>query len=101
MAYREFQDETGHLWTVWDTYPEWPNRAGMADLQSGWICFESGGERRRLVPAPVGWVEAPVGQLREWLERAAPAKLRLGDYESETDTALPVARDDARSEELP
>lgn len=67
---REFKDHSGKTWRVWDVYPSirgnapepgtddtsqlaapFPNRA----LSDGWLCFESGSEKRRLAPIPSGW----------------------------------------------
>lgn len=33
---------------------------------SGWLCFASGGEKRRLVPVPVNWMSANDAQVAEW-----------------------------------
>ena len=97
MAYREFQDDGGRAWTVWDTYPESAHRGSMGALQGGWLTFESGGERRRLIPAPVGWNEETEDRLRDWLGFAQTAKPRLEEYEARTAAAaIPVIRDDSR-----
>ena len=34
-----------------------------AGLESGWLCFKSHGERRRLAPIPQGWEEASATEL--------------------------------------
>lgn len=31
---------------------------GMPNLEAGWLCFESNGEKRRLAPVPEGWESA-------------------------------------------
>lgn len=77
MAYREFLDANGAAWTVWDTYPGSAQRAGLNALQGGWLTFESGSERRRLVPAPIGWVEESDRRLCDWLSSAVPARSKL------------------------
>ena len=46
------------------------------ELMAGWLCFETEGDRRRLVPVPEGWQEAPIAQLRSWLREAKPAPPR-------------------------
>ena len=53
MAVREFTDSRGVEWRVWDVTPAHmhPVTRGedyMADLQDGWLAFESGREKRRL-----------------------------------------------------
>jgi predicted RNA-binding protein with RPS1 domain len=101
MAYREFRDDSGMEWTVWDTYPQSAHRSSMDNLQGGWLTFECGGERRRLIPAPVGWYEEPDDRLRDWLGLAQTAKPRLEGYEARTAAAaaaFSVVRDDAREE---
>ena len=97
MAYREFHDDGGRAWTVWDTYPESAHRSSMDALQGGWLTFESGGERRRLIPAPVEWNDESDDRLREWVRLAQTARPRLEEYEARTAAAaIPVIRDDLR-----
>jgi hypothetical protein len=99
MALREFDDEGGRHWTVWDVYPTLAERrqrnAGpppgvrerrryveqrvtlRRDMAAGWLAFESrDGERRRLLPTPQtrdGWHTASLAQLRAWCAAAVPA----------------------------
>ena len=97
MATREFHDERGRLWTVWDVYPTLTERrrrdAGppasterrrcveprvpiRPSMALGWLAFESrDGERRRLAPIPVAprWNMATEHELRAWLALAEPA----------------------------
>jgi len=80
MAYREFRDAAGESWAVWDTYPQPAHRGSMVALRDGWLTFERGNERRRLVPAPVGWIEEPDERLRHWLGIAERARPRLEEY---------------------
>lgn len=75
MAYRDFRDDEGNAWMVWDTYPDADRQMVPDELRDGWLTFQGGSERRRLVPAPVGWVEAPDSRLREWLAAAEQATL--------------------------
>ncbi|HET6229648.1 MAG TPA: hypothetical protein VFE05_06160 [Longimicrobiaceae bacterium] len=83
MALREFKDSTGTDWLAWDVPPlrRYPQARESADrrvqptpgftperrvspdrrvrratgLESGWVCFQSAAEKRRLVPPPRGW----------------------------------------------
>jgi len=99
MALREFVDERGRRWMVWDVFPTLTERrtrnAGpppgvrerrrqpenrlrvSADMSGGWLAFEaSDGERRRRAPIPqfgAGWFEASADQLRAWCAEAEPA----------------------------
>lgn len=99
MAHREFQDEGGHLWEVWDVVPERRDRrsgvdrrqsaretfdrrkarvlsaAIAGDFAKGWLVFSTKFDRRRYVPLPEGWSEATEIQLRAWCEAAASIPL--------------------------
>lgn len=85
MPHREFTDENGVEWTVFDVVPRVDERrigerrhpddaesppeedrrlnerrasvrtSGPVRLSRPWLCFEGGGERRRLQPVPEGW----------------------------------------------
>ena len=96
MAQREFRDEKGRLWTVWEVRPQRrerrqgeerrqrargsPDRRQQrlllavvgGDLARGWLAFETVGERRRYTPIPDDWAEAPLTELRNWWSAALP-----------------------------
>lgn len=40
--------------------------AVATEYSSGWLCFASGGEKRRLAPVPVNWMSANDAQVAEW-----------------------------------
>jgi hypothetical protein len=62
MAMREFQDQHGTRWTVWDTTPA--STLGLTDeYRRGWLTFDSGTERCRLAPIPDDWAELPTERL--------------------------------------
>ena len=62
MAIREFQDQDGTRWTVWDTVPV--STVGLTGKYSrGWLTFDSGTERCRLAPVPDDWANLPVERL--------------------------------------
>lgn len=96
MTSREFTDERGEVWHVWDVDPESLERRIAADphlippterrtrresrvrvtnpvMANGWLTFECRTERRRLAPIPEGWPEMDEGALRVLLGRATPA----------------------------
>lgn len=105
MALRDFTDESGRSWTVWDVHPVLLERrhrnagppAGFRErrlhlrrraiippeLAEGWLAFESrDGDRRRFAPIPEmprGWSEASDDELRAWCKtaQAVPASRRL------------------------
>jgi hypothetical protein len=98
MPHRQFRDQTGSVWDVWDVYPTARDRrhnerrngrrrkaerrsreegraAGVpTGLRAGWLAFQTGRERRRLVPIPADWVSLPEEQLRTLKERAVMAE---------------------------
>jgi hypothetical protein len=41
-----------------------------SEYSSGWLCFEGGGEKRRLAPVPEGWDQAGPDRLATWLQSA-------------------------------
>ena len=77
MAVREFTDSRGVEWRAWDVTPTHmhPVTRGedyMADLQDGWLAFESGREKRRLeAPYPANWTTIPLPELEELCRRAS------------------------------
>jgi hypothetical protein len=72
MAMREFTDGDGVLWRVWSTVPDM--RGVISDMQSGWLTFESGQMRRRLIPIPPNWENSTVVELRAYCRRADVAR---------------------------
>lgn len=99
MAARDFTDERGRRWTVWEVYPTLAERRHRNEgpppgtrerrrdverrlrlrptMTEGWLAFEStDGERRRLMPIPhtsAGLAAASVDELRAWCAMAEPA----------------------------
>ena len=88
---REFKDTKGVEWLVWDVFPSagageqrisdpgaaFPHR----ELADGWLCFESGSEKRRVAPIPPGWEQFTPAQL-ESLCRSAGYISRPGVRDS-------------------
>ena len=72
MPLREFEDETGKHWRVWDTVPE--RTEGLGEFRAGWLTFDNGTNRCRLAPVPEKWAELPDERLVLLLKVAhAPA----------------------------
>ncbi|HET6762773.1 MAG TPA: hypothetical protein VFH27_03850 [Longimicrobiaceae bacterium] len=46
------------------------HRLVAPEYRKGWLAFESGGERRRMVPVPPGWDELPDAELAALCHRA-------------------------------
>lgn len=65
--------------------------AVATEFSSGWLCFASNGEKRRLAPVPVNWMSANDGQVAEWC-RIATRVIKCGpnwDPADEMDTGRP------------
>ncbi len=94
MALREFKDENGAPWLAWDVpaprffepvrsgedrragdNPEFgaERRSGQErrrhsltpGMERGWLCLQSGGDKRRIAPPPAGWDTCPEEELRK------------------------------------
>ena len=105
MAYRTFTDSSGTEWQVWDVRPqgrgtdrrsdddrrvitvpiEHAERRGTPDrraplvapgMESGWLCFQAGSDKRRLVPIPTAWESEPNERLEAFLRLAARVTAR-------------------------
>jgi hypothetical protein len=94
MPHREFLDEHGRLWDVWDVHPTAVERRVNADrrnasraspdrrqrreirlmvpgeLRAGWLAFQTMGERRRVSPIPADWDRLPDDELARLALRA-------------------------------
>ena len=51
--------------------------AVATEFSTGWLCFASDGEKRRLAPVPVNWMSANDSQVAEWC-RIAKRVLKCG-----------------------
>jgi hypothetical protein len=76
MAVRDFEDGDGVRWKVWPVIPEalQPKTAAedyLGEYESGWLCFESVSERRRLPEYPADWEQLSEAELRVLLRVAA------------------------------
>ena len=77
---REFTDDDGITWRVWDVTPSLHDRLSPSAQQlslrvpSGWLCFESPRERRRLTPIPEAWESIDLGDLKRMCAEAEPVK---------------------------
>lgn len=80
MSYREFVDDTGAPWRVWDTHPVAANmlRSFSPGYAGGWLTFECIAERRRLAPIPQDWEYASREEMVAWCERASRVRGREG-----------------------
>jgi hypothetical protein len=82
MAVREFTDNWGTEWRVWDVTPEvmhpiTRSEDYMQKLQDGWLAFESSAEKRRLpAPYPSDWTGYDLKSLEALCQRATPVYRR-------------------------
>ena len=99
MAFREFLDEKGERWKVWDVTPDErifaprtptpPSQTGVRSDRAqetrtevtptrtrGWLAFQSSKENRRLSPIPPKWEEASEADLAAFMRRASPVQNR-------------------------
>ena len=65
---RQLRDEAGVEWMVYAVNPvganEWRSIESLPEsYRSGWLCFESATEKRRLTPLPPEWENLPLEQL--------------------------------------
>ncbi len=79
MAMREFSDERGVRWQVWDVEPTLRvaggDRAGSLlheDAVDGWLTFQSASERRRFYQRPPDWDTLTDEQLALLCKHAVP-----------------------------
>ena len=81
VAYREFVDDAGTVWRVWDTHPVAANtlRTVSPTYATGWLTFESEAERRRLAPIPPDWEMASRALMGHWCARAL--RVQAPDHE--------------------
>ena len=83
---RQFDDERGGKWQVWEIRPSNAGANVSAQYKDGWLAFESAearggssGTRLRLAPVPGDWESAPEAALRRYLARAVAAPPRFMD----------------------
>ena len=75
---RTIRDGEGRSWRVWHVVPQSQVlRSAAPGMTEGWVCFESDGDKRRLVGPPAGWEQLPDTELVEMLGRAAAVRMRV------------------------
>ena len=90
--HRAFIDATGVTWDVWAVYPEGrPSQLSAlpGSFQTGWLVFESAGEKRRLSPIPSGWAALSAEALAQLCEKASTATRRARPRQREDDATPP------------
>jgi hypothetical protein len=70
--------------------------AVATEYSTGWLCFASDGEKRRLVPVPVNWMSANDGQVAEWC-RIAKRVMKCGpEWDPADEQPVPHPRSKSR-----
>ena len=81
MALRTFFSHDGTAWNVWNVVPTLTHNERKVALSigmtHGWLCFESGGVKRRIVPVPDGWEEWSDAELETALAVSQEVQRRL------------------------
>jgi hypothetical protein len=78
-THRTFTDARGIWWDVFAVYPEsrQTRRSQLqGTFQQGWLCFDSGTEKRRLSPIPEDWRTVSDEALEQLAHRAEVASRR-------------------------
>lgn len=103
MPLREFTDETGRAWRVWDItaeklHPSTRAENHMQSVLEGWLAFEAedGGAKARLYPIPREWTTATDDDLRAMLRRAEPVS-PSGEFRQFVAATEPGAEEPVRS----
>lgn len=83
MAVRDFVDSNGTKWKAWPVtqeriHPKTAAEDFLGDYEGGWLCFESGTERRRLARYPKDWATLTDEHLCKLLAAAAVVTPRKG-----------------------
>ena len=82
MASREFTDQAGVEWRVWEVgsahmHPITRGEDYLENFADGWLVFECASEKRRLpAPFPVDWAQRELHELEALCRRASPVHLR-------------------------
>ncbi len=78
MASRNFADQSGVNWHVWNTVPV-SGAVINPGFEKGWLTFEAEtGLLRRLAPVPEGWEDLPTERLLQLLEKSKAVPRHTG-----------------------
>jgi hypothetical protein len=79
MTHRRIIDDDQKVWDVWEVNVSGSTRRIVvpADMQAGWLAFQCGDERRRLIPLPPAWTEMSDTALLHLKSQASPIRPRV------------------------
>jgi len=90
-AHRSIRDAAGVTWDVFAVYPEArlsPHSQLKGTFAQGWLCYDSGTEKRRLSPIPESWQtlsEEALARLAQQAEVAGRRRGRSADHPGPTE----------------
>jgi hypothetical protein len=89
---RVFSDSTGVEWTVFEVKRQGSEKTQWSYLPeqfgSGWLCFESDVNKRRLSPIPDDWRDSSDRELQRLLQHAQPVARPRQDREDRAADAM-------------
>ncbi|HYH81365.1 MAG TPA: hypothetical protein VEX86_16290 [Longimicrobium sp.] len=72
---RTVTDKQGRSWRIWHVVPQSAVLIQSSpEMGRGWLCFESDGDKWRLVQPPENWATLPNAELMELIRGAAEVK---------------------------
>lgn len=95
-VHRTFTGEGGVTWDVFAVYPEArlsPHSQLKGTFSQGWLCYDSGVEKRRLSPIPDDWQTLSDQELERLAARAEVAARKRGRSSSQPGPAEPRPSD--------
>lgn len=78
-THRMLTDPTGVTWDVYAVYPDAQfSQKLRGAFRTGWLCFDSGPEKRRLSPVPDSWQDLADEELQRLADSAERSRPRRG-----------------------
>jgi hypothetical protein len=72
---RTVRDTQGRSWRIWHVMPQSAVLVQTSpEMGQGWLCFESDGDKRRLVQPPERWATMSDDELLKLMARAAEVR---------------------------
>ena len=94
---RTFRDVEGCAWTVFEVRRVVSSLAGRPltppSVGNGWLCFENGSAKRRLLRFPERWRELSESELQQLLTMASPAPRTTWSMDALDDVSRAGPRD--------
>jgi hypothetical protein len=80
--HRRVTDDHQNVWDIWEVNVSGSTRRIVVpdEMQSGWLAFQCGDDRRRLAPPPAAWGEMSDTALLQLMSQAMPIRPRVIRY---------------------